>query len=52
MPKDEVLSKVEQLIRLHRDGKLGGEKMPEDKKPLSTKKFIRKLFIFYITNVH
>lgn len=33
MLKDEVLYKVEQLIQLHRDGKLGGEKMPEDENP-------------------
>lgn len=33
MSKVEVLGKVEQLIQMHREGKLGGEKMPEDENP-------------------
>lgn len=33
MFKDEVLDKVEELIQLHMDGKLGGDKMPEDANP-------------------
>ncbi len=33
MLKDKVLCDVRQLIQLHRDGKLGGEKMPEDENP-------------------
>lgn len=31
--KNEVLSKAEQLIMLHKEGKLGGEIMPEDANP-------------------
>ena len=33
MFKGEVLDKVDQLIQLHIDGKLGGDKMPEDENP-------------------
>ncbi len=31
--RDEILIKVNRLVRAYRDGLLGGEKMPEDEKP-------------------
>ena len=33
MEKEEILDKVEILIKMYKEGKLGGEIMPEDANP-------------------
>lgn len=46
MNKDELISKVEQLIQLYRNGKLGGEKMPEDENPMLEKNSLQNYLYF------
>lgn len=49
MLKDEVLGKVDCLIQLYRDGRLGGEKMPEDENPGLEKGSPDNYFYFTLT---
>lgn len=51
MDREEIIRKVNKLIQLHRQGYLGGEKMPEDENPCLDKASKENYMYFNIANV-